>query len=269
MDNFKSKYRYSLILFRELVITDFKIRYQGSALGYLWSLLRPLFMFGILYFVFVHFLRIGAGVEYWPVAMLLGMVLWGFFSEVTSNGMNAIVSRGDVIRKINFPKYVIILASSASALINLLFNLIVIAVFMWVSGVDLHPVALIAPFYVLELLIFGIGLAFLLSVLQVYFRDTAYIWEIISQALFYGSAVIYPVSVVIDQSAFLAKVLLLNPVAQSIQDVRHVLISDVNLTLTQLTSVWWMLVPAGIVVVTFIFGAWLFKKHSPNFAENI
>ena len=79
MHNFKAKYRYSLILFRELVITDFKIRYQGSALGYLWSLLRPLFLFSILYFIFVHFLRIGAGVEYWPVAMLLGMVLWGFF----------------------------------------------------------------------------------------------------------------------------------------------------------------------------------------------
>ena len=269
MNNLKAKYRYSLILFRELVITDFKIRYQGSALGYLWSLLRPLFMFSILYFIFVHFLRIGAGVEYWPVAMLLGMVLWGFFSEVTSNGMNAVVSRGDLIRKINFPKYVIILASSASALINLFLNFIIIAIFMWVSGVDLQAAALIAPLYILEIFIFGIGLAFLLSVLQVYFRDTAYIWEIISQALFYGSAVIYPVSVVIEENAFLAKILLLNPVAQSIQDIRHVLVSDVNLTLTQLTSIWWMLVPLGIVVVVFVFGAWLFKKHSPRFAENI
>jgi len=269
MHNFKAKYRYSLILFRELVITDFKIRYQGSALGYLWSLLRPLFLFSILYFIFVHFLRIGAGVEYWPVAMLLGMVLWGFFSEVTSNGMNAVVSRGDLIRKINFPKYVIILASSASALINLMLNFIIIAIFMWVSGVDLHVAALMVPVYVFEIFIFGIGLAFLLSVLQVYFRDTSYIWEIVSQALFYGSAVIYPVSVVIGENPFLAKLLLLNPVAQSIQDIRHVLVSDVNLTLTQLTNSWWMLVPLGIVIVVFIFGAWLFKKHSSRFAENI
>src|SRR5690606_32270095 len=112
-----SKYRYSLVLLRELVITEFKLRYQGSVLGYLWSLLKPLFLFTILYFVFFHFLRIGEGVPNWPVSMLLGIVLWTFFSEITTNGLSSVVSRGDVIRKINFPKYVIVFASSISALI--------------------------------------------------------------------------------------------------------------------------------------------------------
>ena len=97
---------------RELVITEFKLRYQGSVLGYIWSLLKPLFLFAILYFVFVYFLRIGEGIPYWPVTMLFGIVLWNFFSEITNNGVAAVVSRGDVIRKINFPKYVIVLASS-------------------------------------------------------------------------------------------------------------------------------------------------------------
>ena len=147
LSNLYNKYHYSLILLRELVITEFKLRYQGSVLGYLWSLLKPLFLFVILYFVFVYFLKIGEGIPNWPVSMLLGIVLWNFFTEITSNGLNSIVSRGDVIRKINFPKYVIVLASSISALINLALNLIVIAIFMVVSGVDLSWSAILTPFY--------------------------------------------------------------------------------------------------------------------------
>src|SRR5690606_3410648 len=103
---FLHRYRYSLILLRELVITAFKLGYQGSILGYLWSLLRPIFLFVILYFVFTYFLGIGRDMQHWPVSMLLGIVLWNFFSEVTNNGVTSIVNRGDVIRKINFPKYV-------------------------------------------------------------------------------------------------------------------------------------------------------------------
>lgn len=106
------RYRYSIILLKELVITEFKLRYQGSILGYFWSLLKPLFLFVILYFVFVHFLRVGSDVPNWPIALLFGIVLWNFFSEITSNGVGAIVGRGDIIRKINFPKYVIVMASS-------------------------------------------------------------------------------------------------------------------------------------------------------------
>ena len=154
------KYRYSAILLRELVRTEFKLRYQGSVLGYLWSLLRPLFLFVILYAVFVHFLKVGQDIPHWPVAMLLGIVLWNFFSEVTNVGITSIVNRGDVIRKINFPKYVIVLASSVSALINLLINLVVIAIFMAVDGVELSWTILYAPLLVLQIFLFSIGIAF-------------------------------------------------------------------------------------------------------------
>jgi ABC-2 type transport system permease protein len=264
------KYRYSLILLRELVVTEFKLRYQGSVLGYVWSLLKPLFLFAILYFVFFYFLKIGEGIPHWPVSMLLGIVLWSFFSEVTNSGLNAIVARGDVIRKINFPKYVIILASSVSAFINLLLNFIIIGVFMAVNGVELSWAALLAPVYVIELFVFGIGLAFFLGALQVRLRDTSYIWEIIMQALFYGSAVIYPLAMVIEQNAFLGKLLLLNPIAQSIQDTRHVLISDVNPTLFSLTdSLLIAAIPIAIVVIVITFGSWFFKRRSPHFAEDV
>jgi len=267
---FYQKYRYSLILLRELVITEFKLRYQGSVLGYLWSLLKPLFLFAILYFVFVYFLKIGSDVPHWPVAMLVGIVLWNFFSEVTNNGLSSIVARGDVIRKINFPKYVIVFASSISALINLFLNFIIIAIFMIVTGVDISWMALLAPLYIIEILAFGVGLALILSALFVKLRDMNYIWEIIMQALFYGSAVIYPVSMVLDRNELLAKILLLNPVAQSIQDIRHVLVSPANLTLNSLThNVWIGLAPIALVAVVVVFGAIYFKRRSPHFAEEI
>lgn len=264
------KYRYSLILLKELVITEFKLRYQGSVLGYLWSLLKPLFLFTILYFVFVYFLKVGSNVPNWPVAMLLGIVLWNFFGEIASNGLSSIVGRGDVIRKINFPKYVVVVASSISAFINLILNFTIIAVFMMISGVDLHISSLLVFWYILQLFVFGIGIAFILSTLYVKLRDMNYIWEILSQALFYGSAIIYPIAVIIEQHAMLGKLIMLNPITEAIQGARHVLIDPANPTISSLTgNAWYSMIPLAIITVVFIFGALYFKRHSPYFAENI
>jgi ABC-2 type transport system permease protein len=129
--------RRNRILLRELVITDFKLRYQGSVLGYVWSLLKPLMLFAIMYVVFIHFLRFGNGIPHFAVALLLGIVMWTFFTEATNQGMQAIVGRGDLIRKINFPKYIIVISGTVSALINFLLNLVVIIIFMIFDGVDL------------------------------------------------------------------------------------------------------------------------------------
>lgn len=264
------RYDYSIILLRELVITDFKLRYQGSVLGYLWSLLKPLFLFIILYFVFVHFLKVGSDVPNWPIALLFGIVLWNFFSEITNNGVGSIVGRGDVIRKINFPKYIIVIASSVSAFINLLLNIVVLTVFMIVSNIHLSWTALLTPVFVFELFIFGVGLAFILSTLFVKYRDINYIWEIITQALFYGSAVIYPLSMISETNSELAKIILLNPITQTIQDARWALIDPANVTASMLgSSLWMQLFPLVLSVATFVFGAWFFRKHSPYFAENI
>lgn len=269
-DSLASKYRYSLILLRELVVTEFKLRYQGSVLGYLWSLMRPLFLFIILYFVFVYFLRIGGDIPHWPVSMLLGIVMWNFFSEVTNNGVTSIVNRGDIIRKINFPKYVIVFASAISAFINLLINLGVIIVFMFINGVDWSWSAFLTPIYIIELFVFALGLALLLSAIFVKLRDINYIWEIIMQGLFYASAIIYPISMVMDKSTKMAQLLLLNPISQSVQDARQTLIYAETPTLSTVGGSWlWMLVPLSIVIITLIAGIWLFKKRSPSFAENV
>ena len=266
----RERYQYSWILLRELVRTDFKLRYQGSALGYVWSLLRPLFIFIILYFVFIHFLRIQGG-QHWPVAMLLGIVLWNFFGDITNGGVGAIVGKGDLIRKVNFPKYIIILAGSFSALINLFFNLIVIAVFMILSRVDLSWSALLTPLWILEIFIFAIGISFILSTLFVKFRDVNYIWEIIMQGLFYISPVVYPIAMVVERNVTIAQIIMLNPVAQAIQGARHDLVDISNMTLTQISGGNWLinLVPLVIVLGTLVLGIWLFRKNSPNFAEEV
>src|SRR5579871_4476279 len=124
---FSKQYR---ALLAELVRTDFKLRYQGSVLGYAWSLLRPLLIFLILYLVFVKFLKLGTGVPHYPVYLLLGVVIWNFFSEMTMQGLGSIVGRGDLIRKIRIPRWIIVLSSSLSALINFFLNLVVIVIFM-------------------------------------------------------------------------------------------------------------------------------------------
>jgi ABC-2 type transport system permease protein len=263
--------RRNRILLRELVITDFKLRYQGSVLGYLWSLLKPLFLFAILYVVFDKFLRLGRDVEHFPVYLLLGIVLWGFFTEATSNGLQAILTRGDLIRKINFPKYIIVVSGTISSLINLGLNLIVVFVFIIVNGVHVGPQALLMIPLIIELYIFALALAFFLSALNVKLRDVGYLWEIFLQAAFYATPILYPLSMVVNVSESIAKVIMLNPVAQIIQDVRYVLVTHDSMTIYSLFANSWylILVPFVIVLLSVTLAGYYFKKHSKYFAENV
>ena len=264
---FIQKYKYSLILLRELVKTDFKLRYQGSALGYVWSLLRPLALFVILYFVFVEFLKVGKDVPHFPVYLLLGIILWNYFAEVTNNGVSAIVGRGDLIRKLNFPKYVIVLAGSFSALINLGFNFVIVAIFMLIDGVGITWDIIWSPLLIIELFILSLSMAFLLSALFVRLRDINYIWEVIMQGAFYATPIIYPISILSNK---VAKVLMLNPVAQIIQDMRHVIITPASPTMASVFGTpYARLISFGTVLVIAIFSMWFFRKQSKSFAEEV
>lgn len=263
----KQRYHYSVVLLKELVKTDFKLRYQNSALGYVWSLLRPLMLFVILYFVFVEFLKIGNDIPHKPVYLLLGIVLWNYFAEVTNNGVSAIVGKGDLIRKLNFPKYVIIVAGSLSALINLLINFVVVAIFMAIDKVPLTWDLLWVPLLVFELFVLAISIAFLLSALFVRLRDVNYIWEVIMQGAFYATPIIYPLTLL---SPFIAKILILNPVAQIIQDMRYVTVTHTQPTIASLYGTpWARLITIGMVVVLAVIGMWYFRSRSKYFAEEI
>lgn len=261
--------RKNRILLAELVRTDFKLRYQASALGYLWSILNPLLLFAILYVVFDRFLGIGKDIEHFPVYLLLGIVLWRFFTEATGNGLKAIVARGSLIRKINFPRYIIVISGTISSLINLLINLAVVGVFIAINQVDIGWSALILIPLIVELYIFALALAFFLSAVNVFFRDISYLWDIFIQAAFYATPIIYPLSFVVTQSQLAAQILLFNPVAQVMQDARYVLVTQDSITIWQLTAQNPLvaIVPFVIVTLSSIVAAIYFKKNSKRFAE--
>lgn len=254
----------------ELVRTDFKLRYQASTLGYLWSVLNPLLLFAILYVVFDKFLGVGRHIEHFPVYLLTGIVLWRFFTEATNNGLKAIVQRGNLIRKINFPKYIVVISGTVSSLINLGINLLVVLVFIVINGVQLSWLSLIVIPLIIELYAFALALAFLLSAVNVKFRDISYLWDVFLQAAFYATPIIYPLSLVAEKSELIAEVLLLNPVAQVIQDVRYVLITHDSLTMFDLAGFSFIMFAPFITILVFaIIGAWYFKRSQSRFAEDV
>jgi ABC-2 type transport system permease protein len=265
------KYRYSLILLKELVKTDFKLRYEGSVLGMLWSALKPLMLFAVMYVVFVHFLRFGEGIPHFAVSLLLAVVLWTFFSEATGSGMQSIVGNGGILRKINIPKYVVVVSTTVSALINLGINLAVVLVFALFNGVDFSWSALLIIPLIIELYIFALAIAFLLSALFVKFRDLAHIWEVVLQALFYSTPIIYPLSMVLAMGTtgqLAAKAMLMNPVAQIIQDAR---LAVVNVPTDTVWNTFHnpliMIIPFLIILVVSIISFTYFKKSAHRFTE--
>lgn len=255
-------------LLSELVRTEFKLRYQGSVLGYLWSLLKPLLMFVILYIVFVKFLRLGRDIEHFPVYLLFGIVLWGFFTEMTSQSLGAIVGRGDLIRKIKIPRWIIIVSTSLSALINLSLNLIVIAIFMVINKVSIGASLFLLPLALVHIYLFALGVSLFLSAAYVKYRDISYIWEVLLQAGFYATPIIYPMTLI--PSVMIQKLLLLNPLAEAIQSARYNVVTHQSITTEGLLGGSpYQYVPFLITGAVLIIGILYFKKESKYFAENI
>ena len=268
LKNVKNRYHYSTILIKQLVRTDFKLRYQGSILGYLWSLLKPLFLFGILYVVFVKIVQVDYGVDHDGVYLLLGIVIWSFFAELTGGSVTSVVAKGDLLRKLNFPKYIIVLTTGISAVINLGINLGVVVVFMLIGGVEIDWKVFLAIPLLVELFIFSIGIGFFLSASFVRLRDVGYIWDVSMQALFYLTPIIFPLSLA---AVWIQKILILNPLAQIVQDLRYVLVSEKTTTITQVYdgNSAMRLVPISVVVISAIIFSLYFRSKSKSFAEEI
>ena len=255
-------------LLSELVRTDFKLRYQGSVLGYAWSLLRPLMLFLILYVVFVKFIKLGSGVPHYPIYLLLGIVLWNFFGEMTSLSLNSVVARGDLIRKIRIPRWIVVLTSSFTALISLGLNLIVVAVFMVFNQVDISSSAFWLILLLIEIYIFSLGVSLFLAAAYVKYRDVSYIWEVIMQGLFYLTPILYPLSIILNET--FKKLILVNPMAQAIQDARYSLVTTETETISSVfNGGWYKLLPHVIVLLSLIIGTLYFKKEAKYFAENL
>lgn len=249
-----------------MVSTDFKVRYQNSVLGYMWSLLKPLFLFAILYIVFTYIIPLGKGVAHYSVYLLTGVILWNFFTEATMIGASSVVARGDLIRKISIPRYLVVLSSSLSALINLGLSLIVIFIFALFNGVTpTFEWFLIIPIIV-ELFVFALGVSFLLAAAYVKFRDITYIWEIFLQAGFYATPIIYPL---LNVPVKYHKWFFLNPMTQIIQDARYVLVTNTQPTIWSTIHSAVVLVPFVIIAAIAVVGGVYFKRRSKYFAEDI
>jgi ABC-2 type transport system permease protein len=266
----KARYRYSIILLKQLVKSDFSLRYQNSVLGYLWTLLRPLFLFAILYVVFVKILKTGGNIPHFGVYLLLGIVIWNYFVESTTGSVGIIVGKGDIMRKVSFPRYVIVLAVSLSALINLAFNFLVVGVFMLFAKTEVNPLVVFLPLLIIELFIFSLSVSFLLSALYVKFRDVGFIWEVGIQGAFFAVPIMYAFSLVTTKSQLLGKILISNPIAQLMQDARYMLISTKAETIYSVFGgVWAWAIPISIVFLTAVISVIYFKHKSPYFAENV
>ena len=262
--------RRNRILLNELSKTDFKLRYQGSILGYLWAIIRPFLMFGTMYLVFAKFLRFGDEIPHYPVYLLVGTVLWNFFIECTNQGIQSLLIRSDLMRKIAFPKWIIVLSATTTALINLGINFVVIILFSFFSGIAPNLGWLLVPFLILELYLLSLGLALLLGSINIKYRDIQSIWEVLVQALFYAVPIIYPIQMVATYSNFTAHLLMLNPIAQVIQDVRSLLVTDATLTSWEILPHFLLnFIPLLLVGLVFIAGMFVFKHKSKYFAEEI
>lgn len=255
-------------LLREMVRTDFKLRYQSSALGYLWSLLKPLFIFSILYAVFTVVLKIGAGIPGYPVYLLTGVFMWSFFVEATNRSVATIVSKGSLIRKISMPKYLVVLSTVMNSLINFLISSVIIIIFLVITPDTTTNLAMLPLVLLLmaQLFIFATGVSFILSAAYVKFRDISYIWEVVAQGLFYASAIIFPLSIV---PTGIQKILLLNPVAQIIHDTRRILVLPDTVQIYDVLPWSLSMTPFVITAAVSVFAVYYFKKQSKEFAENV
>lgn len=252
----------------EMVRTDFKLRYQNSVLGYMWSLLRPLLLSTILYIVFVKFLRISGDIRHYASYLLLGIMCWTFFVEITSGGVGAVVGKGDLIRKIAIPRYLTVISTSASALINFALNLIVLFGIMLITGVEIQiSFLLLVPLLLIELYALSLSLAFILSAAFVKFRDISFIWEVFTQMLFYLTPIIYPISYVIEKYPQ-GRFLLLNPLAQIIQDLRYILVTPQSQTVWQSFGIAAIIAPASVLLLC-VCSVRYFRNESKSFAENV
>ena len=261
-------YRYSVILLKQLVKTDFKLRYQGSVLGYAWSLLRPILLFLILYLVFVQGLKLGSDIPHFPIYLLLGIVIWNFFAEMTSLSLTSVVGRGDLIRKIRIPRWIIVMSSSVTALINLGLNLLVVGVFLLFNDVNLMRSAVLLPAILIQLYIFSLGLSLILAASFVKYRDIGYIWEVVLQAGFYLTPIIYSLTVIKDVT--FQKLIMVSPVATAMQDARHAVVTPNAPTIGMVfDSELSRLIPYAISFIFLIIGVWYFKREAKDFAENL
>ncbi len=268
-------------------VTEFKRVYFGTVLGYLWSLVRPLMLFGVLLFVFTKVFKIGREeVEHYPVLLLLGIVLFTFFQETSTSSITSVVAQEGVVRKTQFPRLVIPLATVLTGTFNLCLNLVVVFIFLLAFGVDPAWTWLLFPFALLALAVLTAAISMAFSVLFVRFRDIQIIWIVGAQVLFYATPILYPVTA-FDNPTY-EHILMINPLAVIFEQVRVWVLSEPTVpnviheaggkivhhpyapTAVQAAGGVLGLLPALFIFLgVCTFGTWIFRREAPRVAEEL
>jgi ABC-type polysaccharide/polyol phosphate transport system ATPase subunit/ABC-type polysaccharide/polyol phosphate export permease len=250
-----------------LAVANFRLRYLQSALGYVWTLLRPLLFFAVLLVVFTHIGRFDEGVAHYPLYLLTAIMLWTFFAEATGNSVGALVRNGALLRKVPVPPLALPLSVVLTALFNLVMNLVAVFAVLLASGIAPRPGWLELPLIVMPIAILATGSSLLVSSLYVRLRDIDDIWQVLRQALFYGSPVFYVAAAYPDA---VERLFTSTPIAAAFTQARHALIdASAPSTAEALGGTAWLAVPLGIALGVAVAGGWLFARESPRVAESL
>jgi len=262
-----SGWRHFMYVTSALTVTEFKLRYFGSVLGYLWTLLRPLMLFGVLYLVFTHVVRFGDKVPHYPVVLLAAIVVFNYFSEATSGGLMSLVARENLLRKVSFPRAAVPISVSMTAAANLALGILVVFVFAVIDGVDPGIGWLGFLACVLGVIVLATALAVLLSVLYVRYRDAQPIWEVALQLLFWGTPIIYTIESV---PASVRELVMLSPLAVAIQQGRYWLVpSSTDSAGQAIGGTVRLLIPIAIFVAIVLLSWWAYRRAEPRMAEDL
>jgi ABC-2 type transport system permease protein len=250
-----------------IATTDYRLTYFGSVLGYLWSLMRPLLLFGVLYVVFHEFLRFGEDIPRYADLLLLNIVLFTFFGEATSNSVRAVLDREALVRKMHFPRLVIPLAVVLTSMFNLAANLVAVFVFFLIDGIEPRWFWLLTPLLLIPLWMFTAAVAMILSSLYVSYRDVQPIWIVFSQLLFYATPILYVVDKV---PANLHVLVMSNPLACVLEQARRWYVDpDAPGSVSAIGGFPQAFIPAAIFVAVCVAGVWIFTREAPRIAERL
>jgi ABC-2 type transport system permease protein len=250
-----------------IAVTEFKRTYFGTVLGYLWTIARPLLLFGVLLAVFTQIFRIGSQVPNYPVLLLFNLVLMGFFSEATTTAVNSVVNYEGIVRKTQFPRLVIPLSVVFTSLINLGLNLVVVFAFILAWGIAPTWSWLLFPVALALLFVITTAVSMIVASLNPRFRDVGIIWTVLSTVLFYATPVLYPIEVVPDP---LDDVLLLNPLTPIFEAARlWVIDPSAPGPATAAGGYEGLIAPAAIYVAICVLAVWVFNREAPRIAEEL
>lgn len=255
-------WRRSLELLYIIAVTEFKRTYFGTVLGYVWSLCRPLLLFAVLLLVFTHLTRF-SHVQHYPLLLLTGIVLFGFFQEASNTAVPSIVSQEGIVRKTQFPRLVIPLAVVLTSVLNLGPNLLVTFIFLLGFGITPMWTWLLLPVLLVALFVLTAAIAMLLSSLYPRYRDVAIIWSVVSTALFYATPVLYPIE---RLHGAVATLVACNPLTPILELARRWLIDPAAPLRTGTLEV---IVPIAVYLVICALAVSVFNREAPRIAEQL